>query len=249
MKSVFDYLKKNLTIEDYANLVETWEVHRGADGEENIFDLQSYKDFHLFANRYTLGYALLCQKKNRFWFGGNNYADNFNNYIMYNYASNSHTIHKTPQPFPTDEHSARTLAISMIDDSYIYERPDLYDKFFDFNANYAPNNKSRHPLNYPLILQYFTLEICRNTEIISISDDSSFEDLLNEISNMAHEFTGQYSYTMFVTSFYDYMFHFIVEHFDEYLDSLKDVKDKFIDYIKNRPDYYSAEDFIKCLNA
>lgn len=232
--SIFNNLKKNLTIEDYANLIETWEIHRGADGEENIFDLQSYEDFHLFANLYTLGYALLCQKKNRFWFGGNNYKHN------------SHTMYKTPQPFPTNEHSARTLAISMIEDSYILECPDLYAKFFD--CKYAPNNDASHSLEYPLILQYFTLEICNNIDVISISDDSSFEILLNEISNMAYDFTGKYSNTKFVTTFYDYMFHFIVEHFDEYLDSLRNVKDKFIDYIKNCPDYYSEEDFLKCLS-
>lgn len=123
MKSIFDYLKKNLTLADYAELIEAWEVHRGADGEENVFDLMDYRDFYLFASLYDADYALVCQKKNRFWFAGNNYTRNS--------IGSPYTEAIT---FPITLEEAKKMAIAMIDDEYILDRQDIYEKFFDFDA-------------------------------------------------------------------------------------------------------------------
>ena len=124
MKNIFDYLKKELSLADYAELIETWEVHRGADGEENVYDLMDYKEFHWFANLYgSVNYALKCQSQNRFWFAGNNYTRNSIGSPYHNAVA-----------FPTNEKDARQMAINMIDDEYILEREDIYEKFFDFEA-------------------------------------------------------------------------------------------------------------------
>ena len=124
MKRIFDYLKENLTLADYAELIEAWEIHRGADGEENVFDLMDYKDFYLFANLYNnVNYALECQKKNRFWFAGNNYTKN-----------SIGTMYHEAISFPITIEEAKKMAIALINDEYILDRQDIYAKFFDFDA-------------------------------------------------------------------------------------------------------------------
>ena len=106
-KNIFDYLYNCLTIADYAELMEKWEVHRGAEGAEDVFDLMDYRDFHLFANLYGIEQALYCQKKNRFWFGGTNYM-----------KDSIGTMHKFATEFPTCVSQAKSLVINSIDEEY-----------------------------------------------------------------------------------------------------------------------------------
>ena len=49
MKNTSEYLKKDrLCVDEYARLFQDWNVDRGADGEENVFILTDYVDFHYF---------------------------------------------------------------------------------------------------------------------------------------------------------------------------------------------------------
>ena len=221
-KTICDYLKKNLSLKDYADLVETWEVHRCADGEENVFDLMDYADFHLFATRYSLKYALECQKEVRFWFGGNNYC------------KDSVTPYKTAVPFPKFTDDAYKLAKALIGDEYIMERTDLYEKYYDFEkyneevefANYQPNNEYEKykikALQYPVVLQYFTIFFHDNdfVKIDYMKDNYCFNDILDAIANMAYTFTELYKYTSWNTTFADYALHYIIRHFDETFNEL-----------------------------
>lgn len=106
MKTLF---KDNLTIEDYARLIEAWEIHRGAEGAEDVFDLEDKKDRALFMNLHGRRRTRLYRKAGRFWFSGMNFEH--------------------PAPFPRTEEEAWKLAENLIEERYITERPDIYEEF------------------------------------------------------------------------------------------------------------------------
>ena len=101
--------RNDLSTADCAKLIEAWELHRGADGAENVFDLYDKKDFRLMIRSRGIITALNLRKSNRFWFDGMNY--------------------KEPVPFPQNADEARKLAENMIEERYLIERPDIYADF------------------------------------------------------------------------------------------------------------------------
>ena len=240
--SICDYLKKNLSVEDYAKLIELWEVHRGADGEENVYDLMDYTDFHHFATHYGLQYALSCQEVNRFWFGGNNYD------------VNSCTMYKEPVQFPADSVKAYILAKSMIGDEYVVERTDLYEKYYDFEKYnkevlwkyYEPNYEhTSHTLEYPLVLQHFSILFYENNfvNIKYLKEEYCYDDILNVVANMAYTFTELYGNTEWKTTFKDYALHFIIRHFEdsEYFGEMYESREDMLSAkykFKEYPEYY-----------
>lgn len=237
-KTICNYLKKNLSLKDYADLIETWEVHRGADGEENVYDLMDYADFFYFASFYTLSYALECQKEARFWFGGTNYS-----------KDSIGSLYKTAVPFPMFTDGAYKLAKVMIGEEYVMERTDLYEKYYDFEAyefeeKYKPNNEhTSHALEYPLVLQYFTLLISRNSLVTTnnIREEYGYNDILNRIANMAYDFTELYKNTEWETTFLDYALHYIVRNFKAYFENLYEDEtqmEEAISVFVYYPEYY-----------
>jgi len=101
--------RKNLTLTECAKLIETWEIHRLADGYENVFDMRNKRDFWLMVGKRGLLVAIKMRHKNRYWFDGENYNE--------------------PKEFPATAESARQIAESLIEQRYIEERPDLYKAF------------------------------------------------------------------------------------------------------------------------
>jgi len=99
--------RKDLTVVQCAKLMNTWETHRGADGEENVFDLEDKKDFRFMVRK--RGYFTACKmrKKNRFWFDGNNFDEK-------------------PVEFPNTEETARDCVENSIESRYVHECPELY---------------------------------------------------------------------------------------------------------------------------
>jgi len=215
--NIFDYLKKNLTIADYAELMEKWEVHRGAEGAEDVFDLIDYKDFYLFANLYGIEQALACQKKNRFWFGGTNYIDD-----------RIGSIHNTAIEFPTNISVARKLVINSIDEEYVLNRTDIYKKYFDYDnyfvteygLKYLPNNNAKKELEYPVVLQWFTAILYPIVSNYTISDNYYSNDVMDAIANMAYDFHKGYKKTEWKTIFMDYLLHFAYFNANKYFDDI-----------------------------
>lgn len=215
--NIFDYLYKSLTIADYAQLMEKWEVHRGADGAENVFDLINYVDFHLFASLYGIEEALDCQKKNRFWFGGTNYT-----------KDSVGCIHKSAIEFPNNFKDARKLVINSIDEEYILNRRDIYEMYFDFDnyfatkykSKYEPNYKARKELEYPVVLQWFTAILYPIVNNYPISDNYYSNDVMDAISNMAYDFYKRYKKTEWHTIFIDYLLHFAYFDTDKYFEDI-----------------------------
>ena len=215
--NIFDYLYKNLVIWDYAELIEKWEVHRGAEGAEDVFDLLNYKDFYLFANLYGIEMAEKCQKKNRFWFGGTNYIDD-----------RIGSIHNTAIEFPTDISDARKLVINCIDDEYILERRDIYERYFDYNnyfatkykSKYEPNQNAKKELEYPVVLQWFTAILYPIVSNYTISDNYYSNDVMDAIANMAYDFHKEYKKTEWKTIFMDYLLHFAYFNANKYFEDI-----------------------------
>ena len=206
---IFDYLYNNLTLADYAQLMEKWEVHRGADGAENVFDLIDYSDFHLFANVYGLEVALSLQKINRFWFGGINYPN--------------------PIQFPNTIKDAKSLVINSIDEEYILSRRDIYEIYFDFDKynldmvkswRYTPNQNAKKALEYPVVLQWFTAILYPIVSNYTINCIYYSNDVMDAIANMAYDFHNEYKKTEWETTFNDYLLHFAYNNAEKYFNDI-----------------------------
>ena len=100
-------IKRNMSVADYAALIETWEEDRCADGAENVYDLNNKRDFRFMVKNRGYWTARKMRKQNRFWFDGCNY--------------------KQPVPFPTTQADALELAQNIVD--LIDEHPWLYKPF------------------------------------------------------------------------------------------------------------------------
>lgn len=102
-------IKKNMSVAEYADLVETWEEHRCSDGAEHVYDLQNKKDFRFMVRKHGFLAARNMRRQNRFWFDGFNY--------------------KEPVEFPKKPEIAYMLANAIVDDDLIAEMPELYEPF------------------------------------------------------------------------------------------------------------------------
>ena len=192
-------LKENLTLKDYFNLFEDWNVDRGADGEENGFDLQDYVDFHLFANRYGSKMAVKCQKTQRYWIGGNNFP--------------------TPIKFPATIENAKKLVDNCVDEERVILYPCTYGKYYTYFDRYHPNNNSVHKMEYPVVLQYFTAFLFPILTRFIWTDDTSEYNIMDNISNMAYDFHKLYSKTIWETTFMDYLAHYAYNHIEAYFET------------------------------
>lgn len=197
-------LKENLSLIDYFNLFEDWNVDRGADGEENGFDLLNYVDFHYFATRYGVKKALECQKVRRFWIGGNNFT--------------------TPLKFPTTIEDAKKLIENCVEEERVILYPDIYGKYYTYFDRYHPNNKAKHEMEYPVVLQWFTAFLFPIlTKFVWIDDTSEYNtseyDIMDNISNMAYDFHNLYKKTEWATTFMDYLAHYAYNHIEEYFET------------------------------
>ena len=196
---ITNFLKPAMSLNGLLNLFEDWNVDRGADGAENGFDLQDYADFHLFANLYGLETALKCQSKALYWIGGLNFTN--------------------PVRFP-NTHEAKEMLDKVIDIDTIIKRPDIYGKYFImddvyksmYKDRYKPNNEAKKDLEYPVVLQHFTIVIWKlyTDNTICFDVDMTEDEVMDMAANLAWDFTALYKRTAWETTFRDYMLHFIV---------------------------------------
>ncbi len=210
---ISDFLKSNLTINDYAKLFNTYNIERGADGYENVYDLNDFESFGYFVQLYNTHIAMKCKNKNRFWIGGLNFDE--------------------PKEFPTTIEGAKKLIDGSIEEDRFIDTIGLYADFINeqklvhqlFYDYYLPNEDAKIGLSYSVVLQHFTIACYKflwETELIA--DNISFEDFLAVVSNLAYIFTMDYQHTEWKTTFNDYMYHFIAYHliFDcELMDIMK----------------------------
>lgn len=197
---ITNFLKPAISFNGLFNLFEDWNVDRGADGAENGFNLSDYADFHLFANLYGLETALKCQKETLYWIGGTNYIK--------------------PVEFPKFYSKAKEMLDKVIDIDTIIKRPDIYGKYFVmdeiykamFKDRYKPNNEAKKDLEYPVVLQHFTIVIWRmfTDNIFCFDEDMTEDEVMDMAANLAWDFTELYKRTAWETTFRDYMLHFIV---------------------------------------
>ena len=213
-------LKENLTQHDYFNLFNDWNVDRGADGEENGFDLQDYVEFHYFAIRYGVTKALECQKEMRFWVGGNNFPK--------------------PLKFPTTIEDAKKLIEGCVEEERVIANPHIYGKYYTYIGRYIPNNNAKHELEYPVVLQWFTAFLFPILTNHHWNVWTSESEIMDNISNMAYDFHKLYNKTTWETTFMDYLAHYAYKFIDTYFECCYEKKDFEaikID-IKNNPYWY-----------
>lgn len=227
-----NYLRQNLHIEDYAKFVEAWEIHRCADGAENVYDLWDYIDFYHFATMYGENVALNAQKGNRFWFGGMNFT--------------------APLVFPQTIGNCIEFVDKSIDKKYIIERPDIYEKWVDtkklLNNNFylVGNTENReHPLEYNVVLQWFSVVFykCFENNTDCFKEDISEDNVMDIAANLAYEFHSIHQCTAWETTFIDYVYHFIINELEIKSSLLSDYVvnyDKLIDYFKQRGGYWDT---------
>ena len=192
-------LKENLIIDDYFNLFEDWNVDRGADGEENGFDLLNYVDFHYFATRYGVKKALDCQKEQRFWIGGNNFP--------------------TAIKFPLTIVNAKKLIENCVEEERVILYPDIYRKYYTYFDRYHPNYDAKSELEYPVVLQWFTAFLFPILTRFVWTDDTSENEIMDNIANMAYDFHKLYKQTQWETTFMDYLAHYAYNHIEEYFET------------------------------
>lgn len=242
---IINMFKESLTLKDYVDLFDKWNVDRCADGAENSFDLDDFGDYSLFNNLYGLETTFKCMKLQRFWIGGTNFTE--------------------PKAFPTTIEDAKVFLSNMFDIDIISHRKDIYGKYFniDFIDFYAPNNNHmQHGLIYPVVLQYFTTYwwgfVLWAKHNFSHRDgewpfrvDVSKNDILDMVANIAYNFYTEYQYTEWETSFDDYALHYIVRLLKEKNDIFADilihndiVYDSVVNYFKTQVgEYYTEYDF------
>lgn len=237
---VSDYLL-NPTIDSMANILNIWnsrKVHNNF-----AYDLDSYREFYIFANVYGLDKALSCQDTNyKYWIGGNDVAE--------------------PIPFPNDIEKAKNFLDYNIDVEEILEYEWEYKGYFDIdlmredkdkfdNDELPANNKSKNRLHYHVVCQHFTLALVKflytkattnkveaeEKGLIKILTNPCFEfdKYLEWIYNISNSFTNKYKYTEWETSFEDYAERFIRKEickyrfFDEDSSKIKKVFDEFLE--------------------
>lgn len=235
MKNTSEYLKKNkLGVDDYARLFQDWNVDRGADGEENVFILTDYVDFHYFATRYGVKKTLECCQINDCWFGGNNFSE--------------------PKEFPKLLVECYKLVDALIETETILNRDDIYGRYFDIEkmrrdamadkmSIYLKGNcDETKALEYNIVLQWFTIVVFKAYEnnIDAFKEDASEDDIMDMIANLAYEFWSIHEFTRWETTFMDYVLHFLVNELNIQSSLWQYVKsfDTLAYYFENLPNYY-----------
>lgn len=235
MKNTSEYLKKDkLGVDDYARLFQDWNVDRGADGEENVFILTDYVDFHYFATRYGVKKTLECCQINDCWFGGNNFSE--------------------PKEFPKLLVECYKLVDALIETETILNRDDIYGRYFDIDmmrrdamadkmSIYLKGNcDETKELEYNIVLQWFTIVVFKAYEnnIDAFKEDASEDDIIDMIANLAYEFWSIHKFTRWETTFMDYVLHFLVNELNIQSSLWQYVKsfDTLAYYFENLPNYY-----------
>ena len=213
-------LKENLSLKDYFNLFDVWNVYRGADGEENGFDLQDYEDFHYFAIRYGVMKALECQKEQRYWIGGNNFT--------------------MPNKFPMTIEKAKKLIECCVDDEMVIALPHIYGKYYTYVDRYIPNKNANHEMGYPVVLQWFTAFLFPILTNHPWDVWTTENEIMDNISNMAYDFHKLYKKTEWETTFMDYLVHYAYKYIDTYFECCYEKKDIEVikEDIRNSPYWY-----------
>lgn len=233
--NVINFLKPAISLDSLLHLFEDWNVDRGADGNENGFNLKDYADFHLFANLYGLETALKCQSEALYWIGGLNFTN--------------------PVRFP-NTHEAKEMIDKVIDIDTIIKRPDIYGKYFImddvykemYKDRYKPNYEQKKDLEYPVVLQHFTIVIWRmfaDNIIMCFDVDMTEDEVMDMAANLAWDFTELYKRTSWETTFRDYMLHFIVLnlqlHSTKYFEKVfnkEGIWDRLIQSVINQGGYF-----------
>lgn len=70
---IFDYAKPYGPA--LVDIINCWENDRGADGEENVFDLERHEDYKMFVDMFGIDMAHRYYEKHRYYFAGNNYPE------------------------------------------------------------------------------------------------------------------------------------------------------------------------------
>lgn len=240
MKEVHNYLNQCAAnnVDVMANLMEDWNVDRGADGEENVFILTDYVDFHYFATRYGVDKTLKCCQINDCWFGGNNFPE--------------------PKEFPKTLVECHKLIDNCIYADTILNREDIYDRYFDIDmmrrdamadkmSIYLKGNcDETRELEYNIVLQWFTIVVFKAYEnnLNEFKEDSCEDDIMDMIANLAYEFWSIHKFTRWETTFMDYVLHFLVNELNirsslwEFVKEKKESFDTLANYFKSLPQYY-----------
>lgn len=243
MKEIHNYLNQCAAnnVDVMANLMEDWNVDRGADGEENVFILTDYVDFHYFATRYGVKKTLECCQINDCWFGGNNFEE--------------------PKEFPKTLVECHKLIDNCIDADTILNREDIYERYFDIDKlrkaimadrmsiYLKGNEEANKELEYYVVLQWFSVVVYKAYEnnLDAFKEDTCEDDIMDMIANLAYEFWSIHKKTAWETTFMDYVLHFLVNELgtDDYRGSLwQYVKEKsesfdtLIEWFKNQPNYW-----------
>lgn len=232
MKEIHFYLNQCAAnnVDVMANLMEDWNVDRGADGEENVFILTDYVDFHYFATRYGVDKTLKCCQINDCWFGGNNFPE--------------------PKEFPKTLVECYKLIDNCIDADTILNREDIYERYFNMEelrnamSIYLKGNKEANKeLEYNVVLQWFSIVFYKAYEnnLNAFREDVEEHQIIDMIANLAYEFWSIHKYTAWETTFMDYLLHFLVNELEIKSTLLSDyVKDYdcLIKWFKVQPGYW-----------
>lgn len=240
MKNTSEYLKKDrlCIVEEYARLFQDWNVDRGADGEENVFILTDYVDFHYFATRYGVKKTLECCQINDCWFGGNNFPE--------------------PKEFPKLLVECYKLVDALIESETILNRDNIYGRYFDIEkmrrdamadkmSIYLKGNcAATKELEYNIVLQWFTIVVFKAYEnnIDAFKLDTCEDDIMDMIANLAYEFWCIHKLTRWETTFMDYVLHFLVNELNiqsslwQYVKEKDESFDTLAYYFENLPNYY-----------
>lgn len=204
MKKTSAYLMPLMSFRQYAYLIDDWNVNRGADGSENVFDLKDYEEFYYFALRYGVSIALECQNKAPYWFGGANFA--------------------TPKMFPTSYDECKELVDNLISLDEVIENENVFGRYFDMTAIFADmqywiddkyldgNELAAKELNYNVALQWFTLVVYKAYEnnLNAFKENIPMDDIMDMIGNLAWDFISIHKKTAWDTTFMDYVLHYLV---------------------------------------
>ena len=206
LKEIHTYLYSEIAnnIDLMANLMEDWNVNRGADGEENVFNLTDYVDFHYFATRYGVEKTLKCCQINDNWFGGNNF--------------------KEPKEFPKTLMECHKMIDNVIDVEDILGNEKVFGRYFDIvkikldntNIYLSGNEDAPKELSYYVVLQWVSVVFYKAYEnnLSAFDDDASVDDIMDMIANLACEFWNIHKKTAWETTFMDYVLHFLINELE-----------------------------------
>lgn len=248
---VTKYLTKN-DVKTLVTILDLWNIDRGADGEENTFDLKEYGDFHLFANQYSLPIALSCQQKNRFWLGGNNFEK------PKEISNKGKDVMKMIDAVLDVEDLLKDEDNPYLDLKCFFDMDTMEKDYNECNKPkdiyLNPNADATKALEYNVSLQYVTIVLDRffnyvkNKEkelgINIFADNFNFSDWVDYCANVAWSFHCKYITTRFETSLFDYIYHFVMNilpacYLFNWENPNKDYTDIITTYFTEQPEYWN----------